>query len=74
VHDTVRVSLRERVGDLRREIDGAAGMERTSTDDVLQRVTRDELAGQEQPVLILAGLVQSGNVRMGQRRRRVRIP
>jgi hypothetical protein len=73
VDETVGVSLGEGVGDLRSEIDGAAGMERPSADDVLQRAARNELAGQEQPVLILAGLVERGNVRMGQGRRGTRV-
>ena len=54
------------------EIDGTARIQRTSGDDVRQRLAGHELEGQEQLALVLADLVERRDVRVRERRRRAR--
>ena len=54
------------------EVDRASRIQRPAGDDRRQRLAGDELEDQEQLALVLADLVQRGDVRVRQRRRRAR--
>jgi hypothetical protein len=62
--DACRVGVGESIRELRREIDGAAGIERPAGDDAREAFARDELEYQKQPALVFRDLVQRGDVRV----------
>ena len=67
VDDAVGVRVGERVGDLDGEIDRAPRVQRPAGDGGLQRLAGHELEDEKQLALILADLVERGDVRVRQR-------
>ena len=67
MNDAFRVRVGERVGDLDGEIDDPARVHGAAGDQFLERVAGHVLEHQEQLALVLADLVERGDVRMRQR-------
>ena len=67
VDDALGVRVGERVGNLHGEIDRAARIQRPPGDRRCQRLARHELEHEKQLALILADLVQRGDVRVRER-------
>jgi predicted MFS family arabinose efflux permease len=65
--DACRVGVGQGIGELHREIDGAAGIERPAGDGCRQALARDELEDEKQPPLIFPDLVQRRDIRVRQR-------
>src|SRR5262249_28070883 len=74
MNDPALVRPGERIGDLDRVVDGAAHVEPTASDDVLQESALDVLHRDEVEPLERADLVDRDDVRMIQRGRSARFP
>ena len=68
-----RVRVGDRVGDLHGQIDRPARIERTPRDDAIERIAGHELARQKRPAVVVARLIQQGDIGMGQRHSRLRV-
>ena len=74
VHEVGGVRVGERLGDLARQVDGAARIERPAADDRLQRLSLDELVDEIQPAVVFAHFIERHDVRVRYGGRRAGVP
>src|SRR5262245_22337173 len=64
--EACRVCVGKRIGNLNRELERAARVQRTSGEETTQRLTLDELEDEIRMTVLLADFIERGDVRMAE--------